>query len=319
MQATVHVSEKGMRLDRFLRIHFPQAGNAARLLKSGRLTVDGRPFRLADALAAGQVVRIAEAARGAGQGRAPASSAEGRASATARPPADPAVVARLAAMTLHADDEIIAFDKPSGLAVHAGTRTEEDLDSLLATLVDADGERPVLVHRLDKDTSGLLVAARTRAAAARWSKIFAGRRIEKTYLAVVEGVPEPRSGRIALPLKKTATPRGGRMVEAAADDPDGLACETFYEVLEVRDHGRASLLALRPKTGRQHQLRAHAALLGHPILGDRLYGRAGTARRLMLHALRLAFVDGDGRERVLEAPIPAEFAARGTAGGAEHA
>lgn len=320
MERRVHVSEKGMKLDRFLRIHFPQAGNAARLLKSGRLTVDGRPFRLADALAAGQVVRIAEAPRGAGQGRDPASSGgEGEATAPKRPPADPAVVARLAAMTLFSDDEIIAFDKPSGLAVHAGTRTEEDLDSLLATLADAEGERPVLVHRLDKDTSGLLVAARTRAAAARWSKIFAGRRIEKTYLAVVEGVPEPRSGRIARPLKKTATPRGGRMVEAAADDPDGLACETYYEVLEVRDHGRASLLALRPKTGRQHQLRAHAALLGHPILGDRLYGRAGTARRLMLHALRLAFVDGDGRERVLEAPIPAEFAVGDGARGAERA
>lgn len=312
MERRVQVCEKGMRLDRFLRIHFPQAGNAARLLKSGRLTVDGRPFRLADALAAGQVVRIAEATGGAaGQGRPASPAAEAATSAEA----DPAIAVRLAAMTLFSDDEIIAFDKPSGLAVHAGTRTEEDLDSLLARLTDGDGERPVLVHRLDKDTSGLLVAARTRAAAARWSKIFAGRRIDKTYLAVVEGVPEPRAGRIGAALKKVATPRGGRMVEAATDDPDGLACETFYEVLEVRDGGRAALVSLRPKTGRQHQLRAHAALIGHPILGDRLYGRAGTAKRLMLHALRLAFVDATGRERVLEAPIPDAFGSGHGGGG----
>ena len=310
-----------MKLDRFLRIHFPKAGNAARLLKSGRLTVDGRPFRLADALAAGQVVRIAEGAGRSGEG-ATASAASRGAPATARgragaqsgastaAPADPAIVAELAAMTLHSDDEMIVFDKPSGLAVHAGTRTTRDLDTMLAVLADDDGERPVLVHRLDKETSGVLVAARGKAAAARLGRMFADRRMDKVYVAVLAGVPEPRAGVISVPLKKVATPRGGRMVAAEVADPEALSAETGYEVAEVRDGGASSLVIFRPMTGRQHQLRAHAAIIGHPILGDRLYGRAGSAPRLMLHAHRLAFAGGDGGQWCFEAPIPSEFVGR---------
>lgn len=321
MEATVHVSEKGMKLDRFLRIHFPKAGNAARLLKAGRLTVDGRPFRLADALAAGQVVRIAEGAGRNGEGDAASAASRGpsptrgtragsSSGASSAAPADPAIVAELAAMTLHSDDEMIVFDKPSGLAVHAGTRTTRDLDTMLAALAGDDGERPVLVHRLDKETSGVLVAARGKRQAARLGRMFADRRMEKVYVALLAGVPEPRAGVISVPLKKVATPRGGRMVAADAADPEALPAETAYEVAELRDGGASSLVIFRPKTGRQHQLRAHAAILGHPILGDRLYGRAGSAPRLMLHAHRLAFAGGDGRDWCFEAAIPREFADR---------
>lgn len=323
MEAIVHVSEKGMKLDRFLRIHFPKAGNAARLLKSGRLTVDGRPFRLADALRAGQVVRIAEGAERSGKGAtsgsrapssAPSSARSARASASsgasAAAPIDPAILAELAAMTIHSDDDLLVFDKPSGLAVHAGTRTTRDLDTMLAALTGADGERPVLVHRLDKETSGVLVAARGKRQAARLGRMFADRRMEKVYVALLAGVPEPRVGVISVPLKKVATPRGGRMVAAEEGDPEALVAETRYEVAEVRDGGASSLVIFRPKTGRQHQLRAHAAIMGHPILGDRLYGRAGSAPRLMLHAHRLAFGGGDGGDWCFEAPIPTEFADR---------
>ena len=337
MEAVVHVSEKGMKLDRFLRIHFPKAGNAARLLKAGRLTVDGRPFRLADPLAAGQVVRIAEGAGRSGEGdsasaasRSPSSTdSRGTSSTSSRgasptrgtragsssgassaAPADPAIVAELAAMTLHSDDEMIVFDKPSGLAVHAGTRTTRDLDTMLTALAGDDGERPVLVHRLDKETSGVLVAARGKRQAARLGRMFADRRMEKVYVALLAGVPEPRAGVISVPLKKVATSRGGRMVAADAADPEALPAETAYEVAELRDGGASSLVVFRPKTGRQHQLRAHAAILGHPILGDRLYGRTGSAPRLMLHAHRLAFTGGDGEQWCFEAPIPSEFAGR---------
>jgi 23S rRNA pseudouridine955/2504/2580 synthase len=211
-------------------------------------------------------------------------------------------------MTLYDDAALIVFDKPTGLAVHKGTRTERDLDSMLAALADAGGNRPVLVHRLDKETSGLLVAARTKEIAARLGRVFSGRRIAKTYVALVAGVPDPTSGTIGRALKKVATPRGGRMVEADPTEPEALSAETAYEVLEIRDGGRSSLVRLEPHTGRQHQLRVHMALTGHPILGDRLYGRAGSAPRLMLHAHRLEFHDAALGKYAFEAPIPSIFA-----------
>jgi RluA family pseudouridine synthase len=295
MERVVHTSEKGMRLDRFLRIHAPRAPAAAVLLKQGRLTVDGRKARAGDALAAGQVVRLAEPTA-----RAPveAGSAGG---------ASPAERDLLARITLFEDDDLIVFDKPSGLAVHRGTRTTEDLDSILAKLVDAEGERPRLVHRLDKDTSGLLVAAKHGRLAESLGRAFASRAVEKTYLAVVDGVPEPRTGRIATPLKKVATAKGGRMVAAAADDPQGLSAATGWEVLEAAADGRSCLVAFHPESGRQHQLRVHASLLGHPILGDRLYGDGRAAPRLMLHAHRLVLPDGHGGTRAFVAPVPAGF------------
>ena len=295
MERTVHSCEKGMRLDRFLRIHAPRAPAAAVLLKQGRLTVDGRKARASDVLAAGQVVRLAEpAARPA--------------TAEARAPLGAAERDLLARITLFEDDDLIVFDKPSGLAVHKGTRTTGDLDSILAKLVDAEGERPRLVHRLDKDTSGLLVAAKRKRLAEELGRAFAGRTVEKTYLAVVAGVPEPRSGRIETALKKVETPTGGRMVEALLDDPAGQAAATAWEVIEVATDGASSLVAFRPETGRQHQLRVHAALIGHPILGDRLYGDARAAPRLMLHAHRLRLPDGRGGHREFTAPMPDGFA-----------
>ncbi len=298
MERTVHASEKGMRLERFLRIHFPRLPSAAVLTKQGRLTVDGRRVRVADPLAAGQIVRIAEpAAKPAPDPAAPGGPSE-------------ADRARLAAMTLHADDDILVLDKPSGLAVHAGSRTDDDLDRLLARFVDAEGHRSVLVHRLDKDTSGLIVAARHPLEAARLGKAFSGRGVSKTYLAVVEGVPEGGEGVIRLALKKVETPRGGRMVPVDPMEPGALACESRWRVIETREGGRAALVELSPLTGRQHQLRAHMSAIGHPILGDRLYGRAGSAPRLMLHAWRLEVVDAGGRRRAFETPWPEAFGPR---------
>ncbi|MDK9694874.1 MAG: RluA family pseudouridine synthase [Siculibacillus sp.] len=297
MERVVHPSEKGMRLDRFLRIHAPGAPSAVALLRLGRLTVDGRRARAADPLGAGQVVRIAD----------PAARASNEPARGAGP--DAAERDLLARITLFEDDELVVFDKPSGLAVHPGTRTTGDLDTILAKLVDAAGERPRLVHRLDKDTSGLLVAAKHERLAERLGRAFASRAVDKVYLAVVEGVPRPASGRIATPLKKVATAKGGRMVAAGADDPDGLAAATGWAVVEAAADGERSLVELRPESGRQHQLRVHCALLGHPILGDRLYGAAASAPRLMLHAHRLVLPDGRGGTRTFVAPTPAGFTA----------
>lgn len=290
MERTVHPSENGMRLERFLRIHAPRAVSAAQLLKQGRLTVDGRRARATDVLRVGQVVRLAD----------PAPRPAGEAPATAASPEERALIARI---TLCEDADLLVFDKPAGLPVHPGTRTSGDLDTVLAKCVDAEGERPRLVHRLDKDTSGLLVAAKSKRLAERLGRAFATRAVEKVYLAVLAGVPEPRAGRIDRPLKKVATPQGGRMVAADADDPAALPATTVWQVRTVAADGRSSLVEFRPETGRQHQLRVHAALLGHPILGDRLYGDPRTAPRLMLHAHRLRLPDRPD----LVAPMPEGF------------
>jgi len=313
MERTVHLSEKGMRLDRFLRIHAPRAPAATLLLKQGRLTVDGRRARATDALRPGQIVRLVEAAArpASGGGQGAGTDAEGRSGA--RPSGGgPSAAERalLSRIILFEDDDLLVFDKPSGLAVHKGTRTSGDLDSILAKLVDGDGDRPRLVHRLDKDTSGLLVAAKRRRLAEDLGRAFASRAVEKTYLAVVAGVPEPRRGRITTALKKVETAAGGRMVAAGPDDPAGQAAATVWEVIEVAADGGSSLVAFHPETGRQHQLRVHARLLGHPILGDRLYGEARAAPRLMLHARRLRLPDGHGGMREFVAPLPDGFARR---------
>lgn len=300
MERVVHVSEKGMRLDRFLRIHCPDLahGAAIGLLRSGRLSVDGRPFRLADGLAPGQVVRLAAAA-----------AARPRPAPALDPERVAAVRARLEAMTLHADADLVVFDKPSGLPVHPGSRTSDNLDDLLATLVDDGGERPRLVHRLDRETSGVLVAARTRAVAARLGRAFETRTVAKTYLAVVEGVPTETAGRILLPLAPRETAKGGRMVAVAPDAADALAADTAWRVLARLADGTATLVELKPATGRRHQLRAHLAAIGHPILGDALYGRRDGAPRLMLHARRLDLPSPRGGRLEVEAPIPPAFLA----------
>lgn len=300
---TVHISEKGMRLDRYLRIHAPALAPSllSSLLKRGLLTVNGRRAAATDRLGSGDVVAWSDAGGRSGPERALRPAPQGE-------PLSEVDRAFLDGLTLWVDADLIAFDKPSGLAVHAGTGTRRDLDSMLARLAGTDGERPVLVHRLDKDTSGLLVAARRRAVAAALGRAFATRAVEKTYLAVVSGVPRSEAGVIDRPLRKVQTPQGGRMVAAGAGEPDPLAARTGWRLLSAAPGGGAALLAVEPETGRQHQIRVHLALAGHPILGDRLYGDAGAAPRLMLHAWRLRLrhpVDGTTLE--LEAPVPVGF------------
>jgi RluA family pseudouridine synthase len=295
-QKTVRTAERGMRLGRFVAIHWADvaAPALAAALRRGGLTVDGRRARPTDGLAAGAVVRL---------------DVPERAGATPAAPLPDADRDFLAAITLYADDDLLIFDKPSGLAVHRGTRTTRDLDSLIAGLVDARGERPLLVHRLDKETSGVLVAARTRALAAKLGAAFAGHTVTKTYRAVLAAAPEPPVGRVIAALKKTVVGTKGRVVVCAADDPDGQSAETDYAVVRVADDG--ARVRLTPASGRQHQLRVHMAHLRCPILGDRLYAgpAGGRAPRLMLHAAELTFPHPrDGRMLTVKAPLPDGFA-----------
>jgi len=208
---------------------------------------------------------------------------------------------------LYRDDAVIVLNKPPGLAVQGGSGTERHLDGLLDALRFGSEVRPRLVHRLDKETSGVLVLARTAAAAAFLTRAFREKTTRKIYWAVVVGLPKLRQGRIDLPLAKLPG-REGERVRANAED--GKRAVTYYRVIDnVGD--KASWLALLPVTGRTHQLRAHCAAIGTPILGDAKYGGAAAhlagapgAKRLHLHARSLAIPHPLGGILRVTAPLP---------------
>jgi len=208
---------------------------------------------------------------------------------------------------LHRDAAVIVLNKPPGLAVQGGTATERHVDGLLDGLRFGNDERPRLVHRLDKDTSGLLVIARTAIAAAFLTRAFREKTTRKIYWALVVGVPKLRQGRIDLALAKTPG-RGGERVRPDAED--GQRAVTYYRVIDNAG-SQASWLALLPVTGRTHQLRAHCAAIGTPILGDGKYGAAAVhlaglpgSRRLHLHARSLSIPHPLGGTLEATAPLP---------------
>ncbi|MBI1188455.1 MAG: RluA family pseudouridine synthase [Alphaproteobacteria bacterium] len=259
------------------------------------------------------------AGRGRGGGReggnadrAVAPSSQGPSPPTPSPPGRGGLV------LLHEDAHVLAFDKPSGLAVQGGSGVSESLEGMLAAFAKSNGKRPRLVHRLDRETSGVIVVARTKPAAAFLSQAFAERRVEKRYLAIVcGGAPAPPHGVIDLALRKTK--RDG--VDVMQVSPQGLVALTRYETVAATPH--AALVSLDPETGRMHQLRVHLAAIGRPIAGDGKYGglfsiAGNQTPRLLLHAAALRIPHPDGGERRFEAPAPEDFmraaAALGLAG-----
>ena len=211
-------------------------------------------------------------------------------------------------LVIYEDAHLIAFDKPAGLSVQGGSGVTRSLEHLLAAFAKSNGKQPRLVHRLDRETSGVIVAARTKPDAAFFSEAFAGRDAEKTYLAITCGAPTPAEGVIDAPLAK-ASRKGLDIMQVA---PSGQAARTRYRTLAAANG--AALLELRPETGRMHQLRAHLAHIGAPIAGDGKYGglyRIGAVEisGLMLHALRLDLPHPEAGRITLEAPPPAAFAA----------
>jgi len=213
---------------------------------------------------------------------------------------------------LHRDDWLMVLDKPAGLAVQGGTETTVHLDALLDELRFGSDERPRLVHRLDKDTSGVLVLARTQRAAAKLAELFRGREVHKLYWAAVIGAPQPLSGRIDLALSKQPGQTGERV---RPDQEEGQRAITYYRTVEHIGR-KASWLALRPETGRTHQLRAHCAALGTPILGDGKYGGAGAflpgkevSRQLHLHARAIELPHPAGKTLRVSAPLPPHMVA----------
>lgn len=299
---TVASDDIDVRLDRWFARHFPQVthGRLEKLLRTGQVRVDGRRAKAGLRLAAGQEVRVPP-----GVDDEPATPGPARAEPRA------ADVALIQDRVIHRDDDLVVIDKPAGLAVQGGSRQSRHIDGLLSVF----GDEARLVHRLDKDTSGVLVVART-VPAARWlTAAFRSGGVAKEYRAVVVGVPKPSAGEIGAPLAKTGAGGGERM----APDAAGKAAKTRYRVLDAAGR-QAAVLALEPLTGRTHQLRVHCAQLGTPILGDGKYGGKAAflpgleaAKRLHLHARRIQFARPDGRKLEFAAPLPEHIRATATA------
>ena len=277
----------GTRLDVFLADHAGSRAAAQKLIDAGRVTVDGRAQPKRHALAAGSRVAIAAAA--------PAATAE------AVPAARYAVAYR--------DDDVLVIDKPAGVVVHPGNaRAEGTLVQALAGLVAGgdDPQRPGIVHRLDRDTSGLLVVARHERAHAELRRQIAGREVLREYLALVEGRPAARAGTIDAPLGRDRRVR----TRISTDSDEPRAAVTHFEI--ERGLPDCTLLRVRLQTGRTHQIRAHLLAIGHRVLGDSDYGVPGALglERQFLHATRLAFDHPLTGERVdVTSPLPADLAA----------
>src|SRR6185437_7811849 len=297
---SVAEAEAELRLDRWFRRHFPDLGHGRleKLLRTGQVRVDGKRAKAADRLAPGQLIRVPPLpAMGAPPPR------------TDAPAIRPRDVAMLQKAVLHIDDDLIVIDKPAGLAVQGGTNTERHLDGLLDALRYDAKDRPRLVHRLDRDTTGVLVLARSAAVAAKLASAFRDKRTRKIYWAAVVGVPRPRSGRVDQPLAKLSGASG----ERSAPDDDGRPAVTYYRSVSHAGD-RFAWLTLQPVTGRTHQLRAHCVTLGTPILGDGKYGGAAAhpggvphPRKLHLHARALALPHPRGGTLTVTAPLPAHM------------
>jgi 23S rRNA pseudouridine955/2504/2580 synthase len=296
----VSAADAGLRIDRWFRRHYPEVGHGRleKWLRLGHVRVDGRRVKAGDRLDAGCMIRVPP--------RPLAASSDPARLTPPHPALDADAASALQARVLHVDPYVLVLDKPAGLAVQGGSKVFRHLDAMLDALTFG-GERPRLVHRLDKDTSGVLVLARSVAAAQTLTAAFRGKTVRKLYWAVVAGVPTPAAGRIALALAKAGGTGGEKMI---VDEAHGRTAITDYRLV---DHAgrRAAWVALEPLTGRTHQLRAHMAALGTPILGDGKYGGvaaflAGSdlARQLHLHARTVVLPHPQARLLTISAPLP---------------
>ncbi|MFL6723060.1 MAG: RluA family pseudouridine synthase [Sphingomicrobium sp.] len=301
---SVGEDDDGIRLDRWFKRHLPDISfnTVSRWARTGQLRVDGKRAAPGDRLETGQSLRVppAEAAPAEGPGARPKRVIE---------PLSEDEAAFVRDIVLAKGRDWFMLNKPPGLATQGGTKTVQHLDRLLDGLADEGGQRPKLVHRLDKDTSGVLLVARSARAAGHFTKAFAGRTARKVYWALITGVPSAEEGLIDAPLAKQPGTGGEKM---HVDEENGLPARTRYRLID-RAGNRAAWVELQPLTGRTHQLRAHMAAIGHPIVGDAKYGGAeafltgGISRKLHLHARRLKVEGLDGKPIDQTAELPSHF------------
>jgi 23S rRNA pseudouridine955/2504/2580 synthase len=300
----VRRDEAGLRLDRWFRTHFPNVthGYLQKLLRSGQIRVDSKRVQANERLEAGSHVRVPKVVR---------QPPKAKPSLTPPPGLSKADRDFIERMILFEDDYVLVLNKPFGIAVQGGTGTRRHIDGLLAGMADRFGDRPRLVHRLDRDTTGVLLVAKTRDGAAKLGRIFQTRSAAKTYWALVKGVPKPPQGKIEAALVKAAGPDGDRVRKAEPGEQDkAMHATTHYSVIDRVAH-KAAWVSLKPVTGRQHQLRAHMAMIGHPIVGDNKYegGMLLPAEdmdaKLHLHARRLVLPHPVSKEKIdVTAPLP---------------
>ncbi|AQS87410.1 ribosomal RNA large subunit 23S rRNA pseudouridine synthase C [Neoasaia chiangmaiensis NBRC 101099] len=294
----VSEDEADLRLDRWFRRHFPNVTQGAlqKLCRTGQVRVDGKRVTGASRLVPAQTVRIPPL---------PDASAVAK---EGPPPLDPMLAREIERMVIYRDDKVIVLNKPSGLATQGGPGIIKHVDMMLEGLQGDSEHRPRLVHRIDRDTSGILLLARTPGVAAKLAAAFRGRDVHKTYWAVVVGRPTPASGVIDQPLAKLGAGNGALVIAAERDDEDAAHARTEYETLDGAGR-KISWLGLSPLTGRTHQLRVHCESLGTPILGDPRYGGKlahpeGFTDRLHLHARALDIPHPDGGRLMVAAPLP---------------
>jgi 23S rRNA pseudouridine955/2504/2580 synthase len=311
--------EAGMRLDRWFRRRYPELPQTHlnKIVRKGEVRIDGKRVEISTRLEAGQQVRV------------PPLRVPEKPESTKSAP-NPGDAEKIRSMILFEDRDVIVLNKPYGLAVQGGSGTARHIDGMLAALADRNGQRPVLVHRLDRDTSGVLLCAKSRKMAADLGAIFRARETRKIYWAIVEGVPKPAQGRISMFLAKgegmgdERGAKGGRvdlerMRVARHGDPDAQHSLTMYATID-KVLPRLAWLSLRPITGRTHQLRAHCEAIGHPIVGDPKYNRrpdndparkdplralpSGIEPKLHLCARRLVLPNPRGGFIDVTAPVP---------------
>ncbi len=304
----VDADEAGMRLDRWFKLHYSGLafGQLQKLLRSGQIRINSGRVKSDTRIATGQLIRIPPMLNRLGK----QNSGKFGKHLTSNTIRDRHDVDVLQAMLLHEDDKVLVFDKPAGLAVQGGSGLNRHIDKMLESMRSKKGEKPRLVHRLDRETSGVLVVAKTRGAAAALTKSFRHRETQKTYWAICKGVPRKKQGGISEYMVKEHTADGDRMRIARHGERGADHSQTNYRVVEQSGQN-LSWLELQPISGRTHQLRVHTAHIGFPIIGDSKYFNienwalpGGIQNRLHLHARNIKIPHPSGGMLDITAPLP---------------
>jgi len=305
--AEIEKDDDGIRVDRWFRRHFPALSHGAleKLLRTGQVRLDGKRVKASDRLATGQMLRLPpqlqknqNAKRRTSED---AQDAHGGLTESERKEAE--------ALVIHKDSAVLVLNKPPGLATQGGSGITRHIDGLLEHLTFGKKQKPRLVHRLDRDTSGVLVVARTVPAAAALSESLRRRDAQKIYWALTRGVPKKRSGTIKLALAKEGARGEERMAGVERNAEDAKHAITDYVVIN-RAGDQYAWVAAKPVTGRTHQIRVHLASLGTPIVGDFKYGGAAARpvgaleNRLHLHARSIDIAHPEGGRLRATAPLP---------------